>query len=334
MILVSKFVTDRIAVRYVGMTNVDPILLTVTRGGEIESMHRGSFVMLAPSGEVLMSGGEQSALVFPRSALKPIQSVALLRLGLQVPPEWLALASASHSGEQFHMDAVRAILVSADLDEDALENPAALPYEERVCHEWIRSGGTATRVAHNCSGKHAAMLKTCVTNGWSTSGYAGPRSKISEAVINTCTDLSGSDLGVISIDGCGAVAPQMPLIGLARAYQRIGLAPVGSHEHSVAEAIRQHPDMVGGTTRDVSRLMRACPGLVAKDGAEGVIAAVTKDGISVACKIADGASRGRVAIVVNLLRSVGVLFDDTQLDHEEIFGGSEVVGSIVAHLSL
>jgi L-asparaginase II len=65
-----------------------------------------------------------------------------------------------------------------------------------------------------------------------------------------------------------------------------------------------------------------------------VIAAVTKDGISVACKIADGASRGRVAIVVNLLRSVGVLFDDTQLDHEEIFGGSEVVGSIVAHVSL
>ena len=307
---------------------IEPVLVEVTRGESVESAHRGSFVVLGPSGREILCAGDPRRWIFPRSALKPLQAVAMVRSGLSLPPRLLALACASHSGEQFHLDAVREILSSVGLGEPALQNSPGFPYDEGVRHAWLRAGGVECPLVHNCSGKHAAMLATCVHNDWSTTGYCELRHPLSANILATCAELTGATLGAVGIDGCGAPAPQTSLLGLARAYRSITCAPHGSAQHDVASAIRSHPEMVGGTHREVTALMHASPGLIAKDGAEGVMAIATADGFTIALKLTDGASRGRIGVGVALLRWLGVVVDPSAAFEEPVIAGTRTVGSV------
>ncbi len=304
-------------------------LVEVTRGTEIESAHSGSLVVLSPGGNPILTAGDPAAPMFPRSALKPLQAVALVRLGLSLPSPLLALAAASHSGEDFHVDGVRAILSTVGLSESSLENVPGLPYgdDERL-HSYLRAGGQPSRIMHNCSGKHAAMVATCATNGWPTHGYCDVHHPLAASILAECADIAGEPLGFVGVDGCGAPAPQLSLSALARAYQRIGTADSESPEGLVASAIRSNPEMVGGTRRDVTDLMQACPGLLAKDGAEGVLAGVSQSGHAFALKLADGASRGRVTVAVAVLRALGITVDESRLQPESVLSGARVVGEI------
>ena len=96
------------------------------------------------------------------------------------------------------------------------------------------------------------------------------------------------------------MAPPAHVLGLAavaRAFRAI--ASGGAPE--VYRAMTSHPALVGGPGRDVTVLMEAIPGLVAKDGAEGVYAAAMPDGRAVAVKVADGAARARVPLLLAAL---------------------------------
>lgn len=312
-----------------GSSSLGP-LVEVTRGREIESVHSGSVIVLGPNGDRLLHVGLPDALMFPRSALKPLQAAAMVRLGLNLAPELLALASASHSGEQRHCDGVVTILQSSGLDESNLENTLGLPLDDEELMVYLHAGGSPSRLRHNCSGKHAAMLNTCASNNWPTTGYGDARHPLQQKILESCAELGGEKLGFVGIDGCGAPAPQLTLTALARAYQRIGMAEGNSPEGTVAAAMRSNPEMVGGRRRDVTLLMRACPGLLAKDGAEGVLAAVSATGHVVALKLADGASRGRVAVAVAVLRSLGITVDGSRLRPEPVLGGGQVVGEVCA----
>lgn len=290
-------------------------------------------VGLAADGSVALAVGKPDEPVFPRSSNKPLQAVAMVEAGLDLDGELLALASASHSGEPFHLDGARRILAAAGLDESALQTRPELPVDERTKQAYVAAGGSPSPLAMNCSGKHAAMLATCVANHWPTGTYRDPDHPLQVAVRRTVERLAGEQVAAVGVDGCGAPLFALSLTGLARAFAAIATAPAGSPEHRVATAIRRHPEWLGGTGRDVTRLVAGVPGLIAKDGAEGVYAAGLPDGRAVALKIDDGASRARPPVMAAALRALGV--DAPVLDElaeVPLLGGGQPVGAVRAVL--
>ena len=289
-------------------------LAEVVRGDLVESVHLGHLVVLDPSGRPVVQVGNPTTPIWPRSSLKPLQLLAMLRAGLELPDRLLALASASHNGEPFHLEGVLQILGSVGLGSGALQNTPDLPLYPPAALEWHmapHNGGPGpASLAQNCSGKHAAMLATCLIQGWDIQTYLSPEHPLQRAVRATILELTG-DAEVImrtTVDGCGAPLFSTTLLGLARAFSTLGAAPtvdVRSHEARVGRAISAHPDMVGGTGRDVTLAMQAVPGLVAKDGAEGVYAAGLPDGSAIAFKVLDGSARSRPAILAAALRAAG-----------------------------
>jgi L-asparaginase II len=312
------------------------VIAEVIRSGFIESRHRGSAVVLGADGrEVLVSTGDIASPMFPRSANKPVQAAAMRSCGLAADGELLALAAASHSGEEFHVTGVRKILASAGLTEDALQCPPALPLDEEALRRFLAEGGTPDRVHMNCSGKHAAMLATCVTAGWPTESYRDPGHPLQREIKAALGRLAGEDVAATGVDGCGAPLFALSLTGLARAFRALVLAGPGSAERSVADAVRAHPEWTSGTNRSERMLHQAVPGLLIKSGAEGVQAFALADGRAGAVKIEDGAPRAIPAITVALLRAVGADraagVDRGALDRiatVPVLGGGEAVGGI------
>lgn len=308
---------------------VAPVVAEVVRSGFVEGRHHGRVVALDADGSVLWSVGDVDATMLPRSSNKPMQAVGMLRCGLDLPPDLLALAAASHSGERFHLDGVRRILAGADLDEAALQTPPDHPLEERVREEALRAGVPESPVQMNCSGKHAAMLATCVRNGWPTVSYLDPDHPLQAAIRRAVEDLTGVEVTVTAVDGCGAPLLSTSLTGLAEAFRRLALAPEGSPEQRVAAAYRRHPEFASGTRRDEARLLRGLPGCVGKAGAEGCYAVALPDGRAVAMKIEDGGARARPVVMAAALRRLGVRHRVIEeLGEHPVYGGGRRVGGI------
>lgn len=297
----------------------------IIRSDFVEGHHHGSVLSLAADGTVEWSLGDVESPILPRSATKPVQALAMVILGLDLPPDLLALACASHSGEAFHLEGVRRILAGVDLDESALGNIVDLPFGVEAREEALRRGEPKTRLAMNCSGKHAAMLATCVAAGWPLEGYLDPGHPLQtgiQEVLEACT----GEAAYVTVDGCGAPALSTSLTGLARAFSTIASAVDGPGAR-VAEAMRAHPEYVSGTTRDELALHRAVPGLIGKLGAEAVYAVALPDGRAWALKTDDGGDRARpVVMAAALLRDgVGGL-DGVDADALRATGDAPVLG--------
>ncbi|HET7277504.1 MAG TPA: asparaginase [Dermatophilaceae bacterium] len=308
-----------------------PVLAHYVRGGFVESVHRASVAAVAPDAAVLVGLGDVHSPVFPRSANKPLQAVAMVQAGLKLAPELLSLACASHSGEPFHLEGVRRILAEAGLTEADLQNTADLPVDDQEREARIRAGLGKEPIAQNCSGKHAAMLATCVVNGWDTATYRDPAHPLQQAIAATLEELTGDTIAATAVDGCGAPVMAVTLAGLARAFGRLASADPATPEGEVADAIRSYPAYLGGTRRDVTALIEATPGLIAKDGAEAVYAVGLADGRGVAIKVADGYPRAKPVILAAVLRRLGVESPALALlEHAPVLGHGEPVGAIVA----
>ncbi|MFB8393138.1 asparaginase [Streptomyces yangpuensis] len=301
----------------------------VMRGGMIEGVHYGSVAVLDGEGEVRTSIGDIEAACYPRSALKPVQAVAMVRAGLPLDGALLALAMGSHSGEERHLAGVRLVLERAGLTEADLRNVPDLPYGPAVRDAWLREGRGPSRLAQNCSGKHAAMLYLCKLSGWPLESYLDADHPLQRAIAEVVEELTGRRIANVTVDGCGSPLFAVSLHGLARAAARIASAAPDTAEHRVAHALRRHPEMASGTGRDTAALMRAVPGLLAKDGFEGVQVAALPDGRAVAVKIADGADRARTAVTAAALARAGV---EPRLlagfTGEPVTGGGRTVGGI------
>ena len=306
----------------------DPILVEVVRNGVVESVHHGRVAVTDPDRSLASSLGEPFAPMYPRSSSKPLQAVGMLRAGLEVDGELLALVSASHSGEPFHQDGVRRILARYGLDESVLQTPPDWPADELAHEEVLRSGGQRTPLAMNCSGKHAGMIGTTVHNGWDVASYRDPDHPTQLAILQTIDDLAGERATDVAVDGCGAPLFAISLFGLARAFGRIAAAHDGP-ERQVADAIRAHPKWASGTRRDELALHRAVPGLVAKAGAEAVYAVGLPDGRGVALKISDGSPRARAVAMAGVLMRLGLEHDTlTEQASAPVLGHGERVGEI------
>ncbi|MEV4349236.1 asparaginase [Actinoplanes sp. NPDC049596] len=297
------------------------IIAEVVRSGFVESVHHGSVAVLG--GE---SRGDVTSPIFPRSSNKPMQTVGMLRAGL-VPRDGadLALISGSHFGEPFHARRVREILAGAGLTVDALRCPASLPLAEKDRDAWLRQGGGPERVLMNCSGKHSGMLATCVANDWPLETYLDPKHPLQVAIAEAVADLTGETVAATGVDGCGAPVLAVSLTGLARAFQRLVEGSPGSFERRVADEMRAHPELVAGTGADDTVLMGAVPGLLAKGGAEGVVAAAVPGVGAVAIKVDDGGMRARTPVLIDELRRLGVA---VPMIEELVLGGGEPVGEV------
>lgn len=308
------------------MTNFSAgeILAEITRSGVVESVHSGHLVILNSDGSVHLSKGDPTQLTYPRSTIKSIQTSAMIRNGLNLEPRLLALVSASHSGAAMHQDGALEILASAGLAEKDLQNAKDKPLGEIERRAW----GTQepTRLAMNCSGKHAGMLATCVAAGWSTQNYLDPEHPLQIAIKKELEKLAGEDVSLTSADGCGAPLFLISLMGLARAMRAITISTDPIHQ-SVVQACRDFPEMVAGEKRLTTRLMREVPGLFMKEGAEGVEVATLADGRTIVFKVSDGSIRPFETLMVAALAEFGINVTDTT---ERVYGGSEAIGAIRA----
>jgi L-asparaginase II len=311
-----------------GPFDADPILVEVVRSGYVESVHRGRVAITDPNGRLTCSVGAEFASMYPRSAVKPLQAVGMLRAGLDLDGELLALVCASHSGEPMHLAGVRQILDRAGLDETVLQTPPDWPLDEAARIDAIRAGRGEAAIAMNCSGKHAGMIRTAQLRGDDLASYRDPDHPVQLAIVSTIDDLAGEQAGNLAVDGCGAPAYAISLYALARAYGRLALAQDGA-EATVAAAIRAHPEFVSGSRRDERELHRAVPGLIGKSGAEATYAVGLPDGRGVAIKISDGTPRARVVAMAGVLQRLG--FDSDALATQAsapVLGGGTRVGEI------
>ncbi|MGW7685608.1 asparaginase [Kribbella sp. NPDC054772] len=331
----------------------EPVILAdVVRSDFVEGHHRGSLVVTNPDGTVARALGIVDEPMFPRSSNKPMQTLAMLRNGLPLTGELLALSGASHSGEQFHLDGVRKILAEAGLDESALRTPAAYPVDENARDAWIRADRAPEPVAMNCSGKHAAKILTSTLKGWpihdpateqdpharwGRDDYRSPEHPLQQEIRTAIEDTAGEKISYVAVDGCGAPIFALSLAGLARSFGLFAAAAPDTFEGQVADAFRAHPEYASGSTRDEADLMRGIPGLFCKVGAEGVYAAGLADGRGIAIKIedGDGAKRAREVVLAAVLRQLGVTGPVIERHISlPVLGGGVRVGSIRPNASL
>jgi L-asparaginase II len=279
-------------------------LAVLERDGFPESQHLGGAVVLAPDGRRLAAHGDVDASIYPRSALKPFQTVAALTAGARLSAEQQVVVTASHSGTPRHVELVRSVLADAGLSERALRTPPAWPMDEGARFALVRSGEGPRPITMNCSGNHAGMLAGAVAAGWPVDDYLAPDHPIHDLAAGVIARSCDTELTHRGRDGCGGPVWALPLAALARGYQR-ALA----ERPELAEAIRAHPDLIEGpgtpTTRAIEQL-----GVVAKSGAEGVWVAVAPNGTAAAVKTLDGANRVPSAVAVALLAEHGAVDPD------------------------
>lgn len=292
------------------------ILAEVVRSGFVEGTHHGH-VLAVRDGQDVLALGDVDRPLFPRSSNKPLQAAVMLDLGWQPADDrQLALATASHSGEPGHVRLAQEMV--GDLP---LQTPAQPPVDAEAWYDILRAGGAATPFTMNCSGKHAAMLRTCVANDWDPATYLSPAHPLQVALHRGIEERAQEEIVQVAVDGCGAPQHGLTLRGLVRAFA--GLAP------GVVHAMSTQPWYVGGTGRDVTRLMEAFPGVVVKDGAEGFCAARLPDGSAAAIKVEDGAARARTPLMVRALRALGLEGDVLdELAETPVLGGGKPVGSV------
>ena len=303
---------------------VDAVLAEYVRDGVVESEHRGFLAALNADGSIFKSLGDVETKIFPRSTVKCAQASAMVRSGLDLEPRLLALAQSSHSGAQMHLDGAREILASVGLAESALQCALDRPLGDAERRAWGEN--PPTQIAMNCSGKHAAMLATCVKNGWPIETYLEANHPLQIAIKEELENLAGEKITLTSTDGCGAPLFLLSLIGLARAVREITISTDPVHQ-SVMNAARAFPEMVGGVGRHNTEMMQQVPGLFMKDGAEAVNVCSLADGRTFVFKVSDGSLRAFRTIVHACLKDFGI---DTALTPEKVMGGPRVIGTIRA----
>lgn len=301
-------------------------LAVLERDGFPESVHQGALAVVRPDGEVI-ARGDVDLFSYPRSALKPFQTIAAERCGAAFTAEQRVIVTSSHTGTARHVDLVRSVLTDAGLDDSALQTPATRPADGDAARALVLAGDTPAPIHMTCSGNHAGMLAAAVAGGWSTGDYLDRAHRVHAAANDVIAEYTGVTPAYRSTDGCGGPVWAVPVVALARGYQALFAA-----HPDLAAAIRALPELIEGpgtaTTRAVAEL-----GLVAKMGADGTWVAVAPDGTAAAVKILDGGLRAAAAVVVAALAAAGAVdgeaadrfLSDPSL---EVRGGGAVVGRI------
>jgi len=294
---------------------VDPIVVEVTRGDLVEARHRVHAVAVR-GGEIVVSAGDPMLVTHYRSAAKPLQALPVVRARPDLEEMEIAIACASHLARPDQLDAVRSLLAKADATEDDLECGTA------------GSDSGPTKLEHNCSGKHAALIALCRAEGWPVVGYRLPEHPCQQAVRDEISVAAMVDPDGIptAVDGCGIVTFALPLARMAHSFSR--LVEVEGAKR-IVDAMRAHPDLIRGPGAADTELMRTQPGWIAKGGAEGLLCAASPAGLGIAVKIEDGSGRAMHSGLAAFLRRLGLETGDLGVVPVENSRG-EVVGEFRA----
>ncbi|NQS96851.1 MAG: asparaginase [candidate division Zixibacteria bacterium] len=327
------------------MVDTNPILVEITRGGMVESFHRGAVAVVDNRGGLLASAGDTEMVVFLRSSAKPMQVIPLITCGAAEEFGFtlseIALMCGSHSGEKTHTDAVESILRKIGLTEKHLKCGVHPPLDAETRRTIKTKGEAYSQLHNNCSAKHAAMLAGCVFRGYSLEDYSDPDHPWQRGIVSAIAELSGLKPGdiILGIDGCNVPVHAMPLYNAALAGAKLA-RPQGLDENicrackSIFRAMVENPYMAAGRERICTAIMQAANGeLIAKAGAEGFYLAAYKEndrGFGIAVKLDDGSQRGRDPAVIETLRQLGVLSDETivkltKIHHHKIINHAGVI---------
>ena len=285
----------------------------------LESFHHGVVAVVDPAGNLIFSKGDAFALIYPRSATKPIQAAAMRRAGLSLPEAQAVMTMASHYATDRQVELVSKVLASHYVSESQLGCPAAVPWNLEA-----KVGKEPKPIYMNCSGKHAGFLATSKLNGWDLETYlqrSHPMQKRAKALLE---EFAGEKIVKTSTDGCGAPLFALSTIGLARALSRF----VQEEPELVAAALA-NPGLIGDANTPDAGFLRQ--GLFSKLGAEGVFTVATPDGHALSLKIADGSLRKAVAYSALLLYKLKLISMNQMnlamnTDQTEVKGGQKTVG--------
>ncbi|UBV45090.1 asparaginase (plasmid) [Deinococcus taeanensis] len=282
------------------------------RGGLDESRHQIHVAVVTPDGQVIATCGDPALVTFPRSTSKPVQALPLAQAAPDLPADELAIACASHAGTPAHLAVVTRLLARSGSSVTDLHCGAHPPFDAQAAAELIRTAQPPTPLHHNCSGKHAGMLLSCVLHGWPREGYEAPDHPLQVRIRQAHAELAGVELSEVraGTDGCSVPAFALPLSSMARVFAR--LADPGSDPAlgRIFAAMTDHPDLIAGPGRLDTTLMPLVDGLVTKMGAEGFFGLGMRDSargpVGVAFKIVDGGERARPYVALAVLDALGV----------------------------
>jgi L-asparaginase II len=307
------------------------ILAQVIRGETVESIHRGHLIVVDGEGQTLYSLGNPETVTFWRSSAKAFQAIPFLTSGAAdafgYTEKEIALACGSHSGEKIHVETAAKMLERIGLSEADLMCGTHLPFDEKRAAEMLKSGEEPTQLHNNCSGKHAAMLAYTKHANADIATYEQLEHPLQQAILERVAEFTDIPAAAIKIgiDGCAAPNFAVPISAMAKAFARLVSPPPNFDEATknacqrIVAAMINYPEMIGGTNRLDTMLMRAAPGkLISKIGAEGVFSAGVlpcekyPNGLGIAFKIEDGDDkRARAVVSVELLRQLDIFDAET-----------------------
>ncbi|MDY6844148.1 MAG: asparaginase [Thermodesulfobacteriota bacterium] len=299
-----------------------PVLVTVTRGGHLESFHRGSIVIANARGNIIDALGNPNFPTFMRSCAKPIQALPIVESGatetFSFTDAELALFCGSLNGQDFQIDILQSILTKIGLNENNLKCGIHRPSHRATAESMRKDGLTTTQLHNNCAGKHTCMLALCVHHKYPIDTYLEVNHPVQKMILNTVAkmcDIEAQEVK-IGIDGCGVPVFSVPLKNIAVSYAKLA-APEASNETTqrkeaikrLTQSLVQYPEMIAGDERICTDIMRIAHGRVlAKTGADGSYAmGLLEKGLGVGIKVDDGSTRALNPIVIDSLVKMGII---------------------------
>ncbi len=307
------------------------VVAELVRDGHVESVHHGIVAVVDSAGELLLERGDSRIAVYPRSTLKPLQTLAILGTGVELTPLEIALSTASHCGSIAHRDAIKAFLQRHGLGPESLQCPVDWPLGASERADMLATEGAPSRLAMNCSGKHAGFLAATRHSGWDEATYLEVTHPLQRAILETIETWSGESVAFSSTDGCGAPLHALSTRGLARAIASVASGKTPG-ARSLLDAVSAHAWALDGEGRANTITIQTIGG-IAKIGAEGLVVIGTPDGVAVAVKIIDGSMRATTPVALEALVSVGAI-ESAQRDKilagmaDPVMGGDRIIGGL------
>jgi L-asparaginase II len=307
------------------------VVAELVRDGHVESVHHGIIAVVDSAGELLLERGDSRIAVYPRSTLKPLQTLALLGTGVDLTPLEIALSTASHCGSIAHRDAIEAFLQRHGLGPEGLQCPVDWPLGASERADMLATQGAPSRLAMNCSGKHAGFLAATRHSGWDEATYLEATHPLQRAILDAIETWSGESVAFSSTDGCGAPLHALSTRGLARAIASVASGKTPG-ARSLLDAVSAHAWALDGQGRANTITIQTIGG-IAKIGAEGLVVIGTPDGVAVAVKIIDGSMRATTPVALEALVRVGAI-ESTQRDRilagmaDPVMGGDRIIGGL------
>lgn len=307
------------------------VVAELVRDSVVESLHHGVVAVVDSTGTLLLERGDSTAVVYPRSTLKPLQALAVLATGVELTDLELALTTASHCGSVEHRRAVDTFLVRHGLTPSHLQCPIDWPLGATERAHMAGDEGEPNRLAMNCSGKHAGFLAACQHRGWDLETYLHPSHPLQRSILETITNYAQEAPAFSSTDGCGSPLHALSVRGIATALATVAKAEQPA-EKQLLSAVRSHAWALDGHGRDNTVTIDTLGG-IAKIGAEGLVVIATPEGVSVAVKILDGSMRATTPVALAALAEVGAISPSNrdQLSQRfalEVKGGEHTIGAL------